>query len=90
MQEAQEESISLTQLGILLKKRYDENNKPIENRINIDEYINKDQEVAVNEVCNSENWEEELFQNYVAAQNVDSNDLGHVSDDKEEVVQENE
>ena len=61
MQQAQEESLSLTQL----KKRYDENNTPIENQINIDEYINIDQEVVVNEDCNTENCQEELFQNYV-------------------------
>ena len=84
MQETREENMILTQLGILLKKQFDENKIPFENQMNIDEYINIDQEVPVNEDCNSENWETELFDNYLAAQNED------LSDDDEEVVQVNE
>ena len=52
--------------------------------MNIDEYINIDQDVHVIEDCNSENQETELFDNYFAAQNED------LSDDDEEVVQVNE
>jgi len=39
MQEAREENMILTQLGILLKKQFDENTIPFENQMNIDEYM---------------------------------------------------
>ena len=70
-----------------MNKQYDKNKISIENQTSIDEYINIDQEVPVNEDCNSENWENELLENYVAAPNEELNNL---SEDDEEVVQVNE
>ena len=58
-------NMTQSQLGDLLKIRYDATNTPKELRISVSEYVDIDNELKESDDCIADNWEQELIDNFI-------------------------